>query len=130
MTGEKTVAERRRARATLARRLGRRGELMKGSLSVRWTRCGRAGCGCAEGKKHGPYLYVSVFREGRTRSVYVPQHLEGEVRQWVANAQAVERDVAEITWINAALLRQTQREKRQGRKSGAVVARGGRRSGR
>ncbi len=105
MSKSLSVAEMRRARAALVRRLGRRGELMKGSLVTRWTRCSRPGCACARGEKHGPYLYVSVFREGRTRSVYVPQHLEGEVRRWVENARALERDLAEISWLNARLLR-------------------------
>jgi hypothetical protein len=108
MSKSLSVAEIRRARARLARRLGRGGEIMKGSLVMRATRCGRAGCKCAKGEKHGPYLYVSVFREGRTRSVYVPQHLEGEVRRWVESAKQLERDVAEITWLNADLLRRAR----------------------
>jgi hypothetical protein len=107
-----SVAEMRRARAALIRRLGRRGELMKGSLVMRSTRCSRPGCACARGEKHGPYLYVSVFREGRTRSVYVPQHLEGEVRRWVENARALEKDLAEISWLNAQLLRNEGKSKR------------------
>jgi hypothetical protein len=106
MSHSVSAAEMRRARAKLVRKLGRRGELLKGSLVLRFTRCSRQGCACARGEKHGPYLYVSVFREGRTRSVYVPQHLEGEVRRWVENARALEKDLAEITWLNAQLLRQ------------------------
>ena len=105
MSKSLSVAEIRRERARLARRLGRRGEIMKGSLVMRTTRCGRPGCKCAKGEKHGPYLYVSVFRGGRTRSVYVPQRLEGEVRRWVESARALESDVAAITWLNAELLR-------------------------
>ena len=91
---------------------------MKGSLVMRATRCGRPGCKCAQGEKHGPYLYVSVFREGRTRSVYVPQHLEGEVRRWVESARQIESDIAEITWLNAELLRRAKEEgKRVGRRN-------------
>jgi hypothetical protein len=108
MSKSLSVAEIRRERAGLARRLGRRGEILKGSLVMRATRCGRPGCKCAKGEKHGPYLYVSVFREGRTRSVYVPQHLEGEVRRWAENARALESDVAAITWLNAELLRRAR----------------------
>ena len=105
MSQSLSVVEMRRARATLLRGLGRRGLLLKGSLVLRSTRCSRPGRACARGEKHGPYLYVSVFREGRTRSVYVPQHLEGEVRRWVENARALEKDLAEISWLNARLLR-------------------------
>lgn len=128
-----SVAEIRRARARLARGLGRQGEIMKGSLAVRFTRCGRPGCRCATGAKHGPYLYVSVFREGRTRSVYVPRHLEEEVRRWVDNARAVERDVAELTDVNAEWLRRVGKgeEERGGARSAGGARTGpGRESGR
>jgi len=127
-----SVAEIRRARARLARGLGRRGEIMKGSLVMRATRCGRPGCKCARGEKHGPYLYVSVFREGRTRSVYVPQHLEGEVRRWVESARRLESDVGAITWLNAELLRRARREGgKSGRDStGSEESRASGRSGR
>jgi hypothetical protein len=118
-----SVAEIRRARAQLARLLGRRGNIMKGSLAMRATRCGRPGCKCAQGQKHGPYLYVSVFRGGRTRSVYVPQHLQGQVRQWVENARQLQDDVAEITWLNAELLR---RARAGGARPGRDPAGGGR----
>lgn len=130
MSQSLSVAEIRRARARLARRLGRLGEIMKGSLVMRATRCGRPGCKCAQGEKHGPYLYVSVFREGRTRSVYVPQRLEGEVRRWVESARQLESDVAEITWLNAELLRRAREEgERAGRKGpGSGESRGSARS--
>jgi len=105
MSESQSAAQIRRARVRLARGLGRAGELMKGSLVMRATRCGRKGCKCAQGEKHGPYLYVSVFQDGRTRSVYVPQHLAKEVRRWVENARRLEKDVAAITWLNAGLLR-------------------------
>jgi len=129
MSKGQSVAEIRRERAALARRLGRAGELMKGSLVMRSTRCGRPGCKCAHGEKHGPYLYVSVFQEGRTRSVYVPQHLEGEVRRWVENVRQLESDVAAITWLNADLLRRAGEAARKAR-SGAGGAEGSLASGR
>ena len=128
-----SVAEIRRARVRVARRLARRGEIMKGSLVMRATRCGRPGCKCAQGEKHGPYLYVSVFREGRTRSVYVPQHMEGEVRRWVENARQLESDVAAITWLNAELLRRAGKDgprARPARGTGSGKSRGSGRSGR
>ena len=127
MSKSLSVAEIGRARARLASRLGRRGEIMRGSLVMRATRCGRRGCKCAQGEKHGPYLYVSVFREGRTRSVYVPQHMEREVRRWVESARQLEGDVAAITWLNAELLRRARKEgakARSGRSTGSGKSRG------
>jgi hypothetical protein len=120
MSKSLSAAAMRRARARLVRRLGRRGDLMKGSLVTRWTRCGRGGCACARGEKHGPYLYVSVFREGRTRSVYVPQHLEADVRQWVENAHALERDLVEISWLNSQLMHRQRESRRKGARGKAA----------
>src|SRR3972149_1434630 len=115
-----TVAEIRRRRSLRARRLGRRGELMRGSLGQLSVRCGRKDCRCAQGEKHGPYRYVSVFQGRRTKSVYVPRHLEGEGRRWVENAQAVQRDTVEITRLNVELLRQVREgdRKHRGRRAG------------
>jgi hypothetical protein len=118
------VAEIRRRRAVLARALGRGGKLLKGSLAVRWIRCGRPGCRCGTGERHGPYLYVSVFAGGKTRSVYVPRRLEKEVRQWVANVRAVAADLAELTRLNAQWLRREGKAARRG--SGPGPRRGSR----
>ena len=109
-----TVAEIRRRISLLARRLGRRGALMRGSLAQLYVRCGRKDCRCAQGQKHGPYLYVSVFQGRRTKSVYVPRHLETEVRQWVRNAQAVQKDLLEITRLNAERLRRARESEGKG----------------
>ncbi|MGH7535880.1 MAG: DUF6788 family protein, partial [Gemmatimonadales bacterium] len=62
--------------------------------------CGRPGCHCHQGQKHGPHLYVS-FRgpEGRTQGYYVPQAVGAAVRSGVAawqELQAVVRELAEL----------------------------------
>jgi hypothetical protein len=111
-----TVAGIRRRISLLARRLGRRGALMRGSLAQLYVRCGRKDCRCAQGQKHGPYLYVSVFQGRRTKSVYVPRHWETEVRQWVQNAQAVQEDLLEITRLNAERLRRARESDDPGRR--------------
>ncbi len=98
----------RRRISRLARRLGREGALMRGSLARLYVRCGREDCRCAQGRKHGPYLYVSIFEGRRSKSVYVPQRLEAQVRRWVQNGQAVQRDMLEITRLNAELLRRAR----------------------
>jgi hypothetical protein len=111
-----SVAEIMERRARLARQLSRGGALLRGSLARRWISCGRVGCACAGGKKHGPYLYLSVFGGGKTKSIYVPRTLEKEVRQWVQNVRAVESDLVEITRLNAELLRaEAEEERRRGR---------------
>jgi len=67
--------------------------LLRGTLSVRRVTCGKAGCRCAQGRKH-PALFLSSSREGITRQVFIPAELETEIRQWVDNYHQV-RDLLE-----------------------------------
>ena len=48
--------------------------MIQGSFSRTYRTCGRAGCRCQRGEKHGPHTYLT-FRgpEGKTRSLYVPE---------------------------------------------------------
>src|ERR1044071_5229395 len=43
----------------------------KGTLEVRYVKCGRSNCKCARGELHGPYTYVRTYRGGKRRRVYV-----------------------------------------------------------
>jgi len=44
---------------------------LPGKLCEQFIRCGKAGCRCQEGERHGPYYY-RIWREGsRVQKVYV-----------------------------------------------------------
>ncbi len=44
---------------------------LPGKLCEQYIRCGKAGCRCQEGERHGPYYY-RIWREGsRVQKVYV-----------------------------------------------------------
>jgi len=43
------------------------GPTLTGSLFKRYRVCGKPGCRCTRGKKHGPYWCLSVFRAGTPR---------------------------------------------------------------
>src|SRR5439155_14199338 len=56
------------------------GMALPGSLRAEWKRCGRVGCRCVQGARHGPYWYRR-WREGRhRRKQYVPTRQLDEVR--------------------------------------------------
>lgn len=67
--------------------------VLRGTLSLRRVTCGKAGCRCAEGRKH-PALFLSSSRKGKTRQIFIPAELETEIRQWVDNYHRV-RDLLE-----------------------------------
>jgi len=55
--------------------------MLQGSLSETTRTCGRAGCRCQRGERHGPHTYLSFKTpEGRSSSVYVPAAHVDEAR--------------------------------------------------
>jgi len=102
--------EERRLRSRLVQLLSQRG-VLRGTLSVRFRSCGKAGCKCTRGEKHrGVYL---VFREGgRFRQVYIPHSQEARVREWVQQYQEV-RELLES--LSALLLVELKRKDGGGR---------------
>src|SRR6266581_3669309 len=108
----------RSPRALLGRLQALAPHLIFGTLSETYRTCGRPGCRCQHGEKHGPHLYVS-FRgpDGRTAGYYVPQALATTVRTGVAawqEAQTVLRTLAEANreqlWTaHASPTRQSER---------------------
>ncbi len=91
-----------RTRAALLRRLlplARRA--LFGTLSETYRTCGRPGCRCHRGHKHGPHLYVS-FRgpQGTTRGYYVPQALAEPMREGVAAWQELQEILRQLAETN------------------------------
>lgn len=77
-----------------------------GVLLSRGRRCSSEGCHCRRaGELHGPYAYLSVYENGRSRTLYVPAPLEPIVAGHVAVTQRNEALLSEISQINLELLR-------------------------
>ena len=91
------------------RRLGARvadpEQTLRGVLVSRGRRCSSAGCHCQEGELHGPYTYLAVYTDGRSRTVYVPAAVQAVAERYVEVTQRGEALLAEISQINLELLR-------------------------
>ena len=85
-------AQERRVRSRLVQLLSGHA-IIRGTLSLRERTCGKPGCHCTRGEKHGG-LYLVLSEKGRLRQVFVPRNLEPTVRQWVAQYHEV-RDLLE-----------------------------------
>jgi hypothetical protein len=57
---------------------------LPGVLRAEWIRCGKAGCRCARGQRHGPYLYRRWRQDGRQRRKYVKTSEAAEVAEALA----------------------------------------------
>jgi hypothetical protein len=95
-------------------RLARRA--LFGSLSETYRTCGRPGCRCHQGHKHGPHLYVSFRGRDGTTGYYVPQALAEPMRAGVAAWQELQQVLRQLAELNRQRLWERKR------------ARGGRRS--
>lgn len=54
--------------------------MLQGSLVALYRRCGKKGCRCERGQKHGPAYYLSYKEAGVTQMVYIPHSRLEEVR--------------------------------------------------
>jgi hypothetical protein len=95
------VARRRR----LAAGLSEPERTLRGVLLSEGRRCSSEGCRCRRGELHGPYSYLAVYADGRSRTLYVPAAAQAVCEASVAVTQRNEVLFAEISQINLELLR-------------------------
>ena len=67
-------------------------------------RCSSEGCRCRRGELHGPYTYLAVYTDGRSRTIYVPAAVRARCEAHVAVTQRNEALLREISQINLELL--------------------------
>ena len=71
-----------------------------GYLVAEYVRCGKPGCKCRRGEKHGPYWYLRFRRlesgVWRQRKRYIPADQVAAVRAWVNQHKARERAVRSL----------------------------------
>jgi hypothetical protein len=67
----------------LVEELLRRREQLSGSLFVRFGVCGKAGCACQSGRKHGPYYVLSTRSGGKGGFAYLDEQQMAEARALV-----------------------------------------------
>ena len=92
-------------RRRLASGLSEPERTLRGVLLHKGRRCSSEGCRCRSGELHGPYSYLAVYTDGRSRTIYVPQALDEATAAHVELTQHNEALLAEISQINLELLR-------------------------
>jgi hypothetical protein len=84
-------------------------QVLRGSLVMRYRRCGRASCHCAaKGERgHGPAYYLMVtVAPGQTLQIYVPREHKTAVEGWIENFRLARERLEEISTLNRELLKQ------------------------
>jgi hypothetical protein len=78
---------------------------LRGALHSDVRQCSNERCRCRQGEPHGPYTYLSVYGQGRSRTVYVPQALAPVTAEHVEATRRGETLMVEISQVNLELLR-------------------------
>jgi len=78
---------------------------LRGAVHSDLRQCSNERCRCRQGDPHGPYTYLSVYGDGRSRTVYVPQAFAAVTSEHVEATRRGEALMAEISQVNLELLR-------------------------
>lgn len=104
----RAIAEQRRLVATLLRKRAQ----LQGSLLVRYMECGKSGCACHTGRKHGPYFVLSNRSAGQGTFAYLDSTRATRVRPLVRRYREFRRGLQRLQKVNqelVALLRRYQK---------------------
>ena len=83
-----------------------------GSLFTRYGECGKEGCCCQQGDKHGPYYVLSSKVEGKSSFVYLAGEHVGEAKDLVTRSREFRKGLTRLRKVNQTLvvaLRQYQK---------------------
>jgi hypothetical protein len=84
-----------RAYRQLKDRLAGLGFALPGSLTERWTTCGKPGCRCAgPAQRHGPYIEYTRKLNGKTAGRRLTAQQAEQYRAWIANRRALDQITA------------------------------------
>lgn len=94
--------------------------MIDGYWVARYIKCGKPGCKCAGGERHGPYYYISRTVKGKTRLEYVDtERLKKEemCKNWSQYSRWVSEMVKYNHWIETLYrkLAKSQVEKKRRR---------------
>ena len=115
MTDPEGIRKRVRGRLAEQRRLVRalleQRQQLQGSLFVRYGVCGKPGCACRQGARHGPYYVLSTRSGGRGSFSYLEARRVEQARALVARSRTFRAGLRRLRAVNrdlVALLRRYQ----------------------
>jgi hypothetical protein len=92
----------RRRHQDLAARLGQIGFALPGSITRRYTTCGKPGCRCqAEPPRpHGPYYQLTRKVAGKTVTTRLTPSQAARYTEWIANQREIRGVLAEMEQVS------------------------------
>ena len=117
------VRTRLREQKTLVEELLKKRELLSGSLFMRFGVCGKKGCVCQSGQKHGPYYVLSNRSGGRGGFAYLDKAQARSARVLVKAYREYRADLGRLRKVNEQIVLLLKRYQQ------ATARQGGRRVG-
>jgi uncharacterized protein DUF6788 len=117
------IRDRLAEQRALVQSLLRQRELLQGSLFMRYGECGKEGCACRQGRRHGPYYVLSSRSRGKGAFAYLEARQVREARSLVGRYRAFRRGLRRLKRLNLDLVALLQRYQQ------AATRTGGRRLG-
>lgn len=103
--GELTVRQLVARRRRLAGGVSEPERTLRGALLLEGRRCSSERCRCRRGELHGPYSYLAVYMDGRSRTLYVPAAFAEVCESHLQSTERNDALLSEISRINLELLR-------------------------
>jgi hypothetical protein len=108
MTDPEGIRKRVRGRLAEQRRLVRvlldQRQQLQGSLFVRYGVCGKTGCACQKGARHGPYYVLSTRSAGRGGFSYLERARVAEARAMVGRSRRFRAGLRRLRTVNRELV--------------------------
>ena len=96
--------------ATELAQIARTGHVLPGSITERYTRCGRAGCACQANppRRHGPYWQWTRKLANKTVGGYLSKEQASQYQRWIANDRRLRELLARLEQIGIEHLEASQ----------------------
>jgi hypothetical protein len=96
------LAQLRRRHQALAARLGTIGFALPGSITRRYTYCGKPGCRCQASppRPHGPYYQLTRKVAGKTVTTRLTEGQAARYAEWIANQRELRCVLSEMEDIS------------------------------
>jgi len=98
------VREKLQEQRELVEELLREREQLRGSLFTRFGVCGKEGCACREGRKHGPYYVLSTRSGGKGGFAYLEGHQAAEALELVKRHRAFKAGMRRLKRVGEQLV--------------------------
>jgi hypothetical protein len=90
---------------SLTRSLLRLREQLAGSLFVRFGQCGKPGCVCLRGARHGPYYVLSTREGGQGGFAYLAREEAARARTLIGHHRRFRAGLRRLRAVNAIVVR-------------------------